>query len=65
MSYIPGITVCIYILQIATIHNALKLGWKVRKIGSNKYELTKKISELENFQFPEFINKISSTSLLV
>ncbi len=28
------------LIQIMTINNAVSLGWNVRRIGSNKYELT-------------------------
>ena len=46
------------ILQITTLYNAMQLGWKVTKIGNRKYELSKKISEINNFDFECFINKI-------
>lgn len=30
----------LWFVQVMTIHNAISLGWNVRKIGLNKYELT-------------------------
>ena len=54
----------LYILQIATIYNAITLGWRVRKIGSRKFELSKKISELGDFDFADFVHKIVSTQIM-
>ena len=53
----------ICILQIATIYNALSQGWKVKKIGTKKYELSKHISEfdkdeLETFSLNNFVQNL-------
>lgn len=41
MDHIPKDLVSI-LLQIITVHNAMVLGWKVKKIGHQTYELSKK-----------------------
>ena len=44
----------ICILQIATIYNAISQGWKVRKIGKKKYELSKHVSDFSNGELESF-----------
>ena len=41
-----------HLVEFVTICNAIKNGWKVKKIGSRKYELTKKIQS--TFDFNDF-----------
>jgi hypothetical protein len=44
----------VYIIKFITIYNALKNGWKIKKINNNKYIFSKKIvnlhmNDLKNF----------------
>nr|QBK88892.1 MAG: hypothetical protein LCMiAC01_05740 [Mimivirus LCMiAC01] len=52
----------IYILQIITLYNAVIKGWKIKKIGSHKYILSKHIENIEHFkehfELKSFINNI-------
>lgn len=50
------------IIQIMTIYNIITLGWKVEKIGKNKYVLSKKIESLgsEQFDLDKFLNNVAS-----
>lgn len=60
MAYIPVTktqALILQILEIATIYNAVYLGWNVRQIGSHKYELSKNIDE-KDFNLDIFINRI-------
>lgn len=52
--------VVLYILQIITLYNVVTLGWKVKKIGTNTFELYKKMTSIEKAQFDldNFLNKI-------
>ena len=56
------------LIQIITIHNAISLGWNVRKIGINRYELTIKKSRIDNaWNIPnleKIINDIVSYKLV-
>jgi hypothetical protein len=56
------------LIQIITIHNAISLGWNVRKIGINRYELTIKKSGIANaWNIPnleKIINDIVSYKLV-
>ena len=52
-----------YIIQIVSIYNAILLGWKVRKIGNNKYELTKSNHNMESFCLKTFIKNITTVNL--
>lgn len=54
----------LYIIQIVSIYNAVILGWKVKKIGYNKYELSKKNIEPTKFKFNDFITKIISCDII-
>ncbi|MCJ7637746.1 MAG: hypothetical protein MUO21_09685 [Nitrososphaeraceae archaeon] len=53
-----------WFIQVMTIHNAISLGWNVKKIGSNKYELSiKKGDEHTSWNIPcleKIINDIIS-----
>lgn len=33
----------LYLIQIISIYNAILMGWNVKKLSKNTYELTKKI----------------------
>ena len=55
--------ILIYIIQIVSIYNAILLGWKVRKIGNNKYELTKSNQNMESFCLEKFIKNITTVNL--
>ncbi len=46
------------LIQMITIHNAISLGWNVRKIGTNKYELTIKKKQLSNAWYIPDLEKI-------
>lgn len=50
--------IILLIVQIVTLYHASTLGWKVKKIGNRKYELSKSISEIENFDLTKFMNNI-------
>ena len=39
-------TLIMHIIQIITVYNAIIMGWKVEKIGRNKYLFSKKLEEL-------------------
>lgn len=59
-TYNKSMAICIYIIQIVTIYNAMMLGWHVKKIGRKKYELSKDVKELQDFDLKCFINDIST-----
>lgn len=48
----------LYILQVTVVCNAIKLGWKVTKIGQKTYELSKKLCDLETLDLDHHINLI-------
>lgn len=52
--------VLLYILQIVSIYNAIVMGWTVKKINSNTYELTKKNIRDQDIDLNTFINQIIS-----
>jgi hypothetical protein len=52
--------IVMYILQIMTICNAIKEGWKVKKIDNKTYEFKKNNFNYDEFNLEEFINKITS-----
>ena len=52
--------ILLYIIQIVSLYNAIVLGWKVRKIGNNKYELTKSNRDMESFCLETFIKNITT-----
>ncbi len=54
----------IYILQIVAIYNAIMDGWKVKKIGIRKYELSKKINNSEDIELNYFLKKLVECSNL-
>jgi ABC-type uncharacterized transport system permease subunit len=56
-----NVAVYVYLLQIIAVYNAIMLGWQVKKIGQQKYELSKNITELQDFDFKYFMKNIIST----
>lgn len=48
-----------YVLQIITIYNVVKLGWDVKKIGENTFELSKKNNNI-HFDLENFIDEITT-----
>ncbi|AYV82000.1 MAG: hypothetical protein Homavirus2_4 [Homavirus sp.] len=48
------------ILQITTLYNAMQYGWNVKKIGNRQYELSKKLSEIADFNLEVFVNHITN-----
>ena len=52
--------IILYILQVTTLYNAMALGWKVKKIGDNTYELTKKIEDYKEETLESFLKEISN-----
>jgi hypothetical protein len=57
--------IILYILQVTTLYNAMILGWKVRKIGNNKYELSKKMENQTDFDLKKFVDSISNSTYFV
>lgn len=53
----------ICILQIVTLYNAVILGWSVRRINNNTYELTRQLNGA-GVNIKEFMEKIVSNSVL-
>jgi hypothetical protein len=54
--------IIIYILKIITLHNAVMLGWSVKKINNNTYELTKTMNN-NSINIKDFIEKIIINNL--
>ena len=50
----------LWFVQIMTINNAISLGWNIKKIGSNKYELTLKKNSQNINCFERMIKNIVS-----
>jgi hypothetical protein len=50
--------VLLCIIQIISIYNALIMGWNVKKIGINTYELTIKKNNIVNMKLEDLINNI-------
>jgi hypothetical protein len=48
----------IYVLQVIAVYNALSQGWKIKKIGNQKYKFTKSIFEHTDEDTLTFLNKI-------
>lgn len=47
-----------FVLQIMAIYNAIVLGWEVKKISQNSYELSKKVTEVSNLNLHDFIDSL-------
>lgn len=60
MNDITSYIIVLYVLQIMSIYNAIIMGWNVKKIGSNKYELTKKYITGQNIELTDLVNKLVS-----
>jgi len=54
----------IVIFQIATLYNIYCLGWTIKKIDDRTYELTKKMTNANNFQLDIFLDKITTFAAL-
>jgi hypothetical protein len=50
--------VLLIIIQIISIYNAISMGWKVKKIDTNKYELSKQIPDINLSDFIEKITRL-------
>ena len=48
------------ILQISTLYNVMNRGWNIKRIDSRTYEISKKICELDNFDFNIFIKEVTN-----
>lgn len=48
------------IIQLVAIYNAIVYGWKVTRIGNKKFELSKKVDKIENFDLDRFLDEIIS-----
>jgi len=51
----------LYLIQIISIYNAILMGWNVKKLGKNTYELTKKMDVSDN-NLTNFIEAITQIS---
>jgi hypothetical protein len=49
---------------VITIYNAIKLGWKVKKITDKKYELKKHVVEADDIHFINLIDTIVSLRMV-
>lgn len=57
-------TAIIQILQIIMVYNALVLGWKVKKINTNTFELSRRIEDAQNFDMKNLLQNIISFDLI-
>lgn len=57
--------VILYLVQIVSIYNAITMGWNVRKIGMNRYELSTKSKEATKIGLAEIIENIFAFNALV
>ena len=37
----------VYIVRMLTLYNAAMMGWKISKVGQNKYKLTKEVNDID------------------
>ena len=56
--------IMLYLIQIISIYNALMMGYNVKKIGINKYELTIKRTDDADIKLDEVINNIVSFNII-
>jgi len=56
--------IMLYLIQIISIYNALMMGYNVKKIGTNKYELTIKRTDVADIKLDEVINNIVSFNII-
>lgn len=52
--------ILLYLVQIISLYNAISMGWTVKKIGVNKYELSTKNKEIGNIELSQFMINIVS-----
>ena len=55
--------IIIHILQIVTLYNAVTLGWTIKKINNNTFELTKSIDNI-NYDLKDLIEQILKNNLI-
>ena len=55
--------IIIHILQIVTLYNAVMLGWTIKKINNNTFELTKSIDNI-NYDLKDLIEQILKNNLI-
>lgn len=48
----------IYVLQVIAVYNALNQGWKIKKIGYQKYRFTKPVFGYTDEDTLTFLNKM-------
>ena len=48
----------IYVLQVMAVYNALNQGWKIKKIGNQKYRFTRPIFGHTDEDTMTFLNKM-------
>jgi len=51
------------IIQFVTLYNAIILGWDIKQIGDNQFELSKKIRNYNDFDFSNFLETIIPISI--
>lgn len=56
--------IILYLIQIVSIYNAIIIGWNVRKIGINKYELSTKNNNIADFGLREIIETIVTFNII-
>lgn len=49
----------LFMVEIIVLQNAKFLGWNVVKISDNKYKLSKRISNVDDFNLKYFLDKIT------
>ena len=57
--------IIIYIVQITALYNAMKMGWTVKKLGKNRYEMSKKMDDPEKFCLHNFLNQVTKDICLI
>jgi len=50
--------ILLYLVQVISLYNAMSMGWEIKKIGVNKYELTTKNKEIGNIRLRDFLCSI-------
>ena len=49
----------LYVFKLVILFNAYSMGWEIRKINNNSYELKKKIGTQKSFNLEQFINHLT------
>ena len=50
--------ILLYLVQIISLNNVMSMGWDVKRIGVNTYELTTKNKEIGNIKLRDFLCSI-------